>query len=279
MHAVTLRQPDDPDEFRFHARRLLAAAIDPADVIWNADGSETLFSLSAAADSASGGERVVLVPRAFADLADAVVCHRDAGRWALLYRALWRIGHGERRLMEQAADPLVHRLHQMAAAVRRDQHRMTAFVRFRLLPGSDDSGGGAGAHYIAWHEPRHRVLRRASSFFIDRFASMRFSILTPDLTLHWDRAAARFTPGLRREDAVSADAVEDWWRRYYAAVFNPARVNAGLMSSHMPKQYWRNLPEAAVIAELVRTAGTRTGRMLDVAEVGDRDRAGQPDQT
>ena len=32
--------------------------------------------------------------------------------------------------MDQPADTLVHRLQRMAASVRRDQHRMTAFVRF-----------------------------------------------------------------------------------------------------------------------------------------------------
>jgi probable DNA metabolism protein len=111
----------------------------------------------------------------------------------------------------EASDPLVHRLHQIAAPVRHDQHRMTAFVRFRMVPDVD------AELYIAWYEPRHRILRRGSAFFIDRFRNMRFSILTPDLTLHWDRRVERFAPGLPRKDGCSEDAVEDWWRRYYGA--------------------------------------------------------------
>jgi hypothetical protein len=65
-----------------------------------------------------------------------------------------------------------------------------------------------GEIYIAWHEPRHYILRRTTSIFIDRFASMRFSILTPDLTPCWDRTAARYTPGLPKQDAPSDDAVQ-----------------------------------------------------------------------
>jgi len=91
---------------------------------------------------------------------------------------------------------------------------------------------------------------------------MRFSILTPDLTLHWDRHGERFTPGLRRQDAPSEDAIEAWWRDYYAAIFNPARVNPRLMHSHMPKQFWRDLPETRSIPDLIKTARARTERMI-----------------
>jgi probable DNA metabolism protein len=134
----------------------------------------------------------------------------------------------------------------MAASVRHDQHRMTAFVRFRVVPDVD------AELYIAWYEPRHRILRRTSTFFIDRFRNMRFSILTPDLTLHWDRRVERFAPALPRKDACSEDAVEDWWRRYYGAMFNPARSSPRPMQRHMPKHFWRDLPEAAIIASLTR---------------------------
>jgi DNA polymerase len=137
---------------------------------------------------------------------------------------------------------------------------MTAFVRFRSMPSVDPAD--EDEHFIAWYEPQHHVLRRASGFFIDRFASMRFSILTPDLTLHWDRTEARFAPGLRREDAVSVDAVEEWWCRYYASIFNPARINAPLMRSHMPRRFWHNLPEAAVVLDLIEQARSRTSRMI-----------------
>jgi DNA polymerase len=263
MRTVAVPPDDGFAAFRDMARRLLAAGIQPDGVAWTDCPGTSLF-----AEAPSEPGPPPIVPRAYVTLAEAVACHRDADRWPLLYQALWRIARGERALLDAAADPLVHRLRAMEAAVRRDQHRMTAFVRFRTVP------GGAEEHFIAWYEPRHRVLRRTSGFFIDRFANLRFSILTPDLTLHWDRAAAAFGPGLRREDAVSHDAVEAWWQSYYAAIFNPARTNGTLMKRHMPERYWRDLPEARVIAALLREAGPTAQRMIKAT--GSQPRPVQP---
>ncbi len=254
IYTVAIQPPDDLDAFRTMARRLLAAQANPHDVAWLDDQDATLFP----ADPPER-ELSLAVPREYVTLAQSVACHRDGVRWPLLYRALWRIAQGERSLMEQAADPLVHRLRRMATSVKHDQHRMTAFVRFRAVPDQEDD------HFIAWHEPRHRVLRCTAAFFVDRFAAMRFSILTPDLTLHWDRLNATFAPGLRREDALSQDAVEAWWERYYGATFNPARVNQRLMKSHLPTRFWRNLPEARLIADLINEAGARTRRMIQAS--------------
>jgi DNA polymerase len=250
--AVNLDHPDDISEFRSAARRLLAAGVDPANVVWSSGPTGSLF-----ADPLPVDEKIIAVPRAFADLAAAVICHRDQQRLALLYQALWRIDRGEHCLMQQVADPLVHRLQRLATSVGRDQHRMTAFLRFRKIAAPPDD------IYIAWYEPQHLILRRTASFFIDRFTNMRFSILTADLTLHWDRLEATYAPGMKRSDAPADDAVEDQWRRYYAATFNPARINTRLMKSHMPKQFWRDLPEAGTIPDLIAHADSRTQRMIE----------------
>ncbi len=190
------------------------------------------------------------------NLPKSVACHRDDSRWPLLYQLLWRIAAGERTLMNQPADALMHRLYGMAASVRRDQHRMTAFVRFRIV--EDDDGPCS----VAWYEPQHRILRRVTPFFVDRFASLRFSILTPDLSLHWDRRTLRYDPGLSRSAAPPVDDVENWWKRYYCATFNPARVNPRLLQSHMPKRFRRDLPEAETIRDLLGSAGKRTDAMM-----------------
>jgi len=256
MYSVAIRQPDDPTEFRMAARRLLAAEVDPSHVAWT-DGTEsTLF-----ADELPSGEHVVFVPRAFVSLLEQVTCFRDPSRWSLLYQALWRIQRNERFLLDIASDPLTHRLRRMAAAVKHDQHRMTAFVRFRRA--QDDLGDC----FIAWYQPQHRVLRRTASFFIDRFANMRFAILTQDVTLRWDRCHATFGPPLSREDAPSSDAIETWWQHYYSATFNPARVNPQLMKSHMPQRFWRDLPETSAIPNLLAAAPARVNRMVEAASV------------
>ena len=59
--------------------------------------------------------------------------------------------------------------------------------------------------------------------------------------------------------------MESLWRTYFANTFNPARLRVDAMRSEMPVKYWKNLPEAPLIAPLVREAGRRTGAMLDAA--------------
>jgi uncharacterized protein YecE (DUF72 family) len=147
----------------------------------------------------------------------------------------------------------------MARAVKRAAHKMKAFVRFRAV---SDAGTTDGRIYVAWFEPAHLVVEATAPFFARRFRSMRWSILTPDGCAHWDTVRLRFTPGVSRSSAPTADELEELWRAYYAGSFNPARLNSEAMRSEMPKRYWRNLPEARLIAELSRDAPRRTAEML-----------------
>ncbi|MBV9775191.1 MAG: TIGR03915 family putative DNA repair protein, partial [Gemmatimonadetes bacterium] len=181
---------------------------------------------------------------------------RDPGRWALFYRLVWRATHGERALPRVAADPDVHRVLRMGKAVGREVHKLHAFVRFRAV------GEGDERRYVAWFEPAHPVLERAVPFFARRFAVMRWSVLTPDRCAHWDGERLRLTDGLPRSAAPRGDELEALWRTYYASTFNPARLRTRAMRAEMPKRYWRNLPEAAMIPDLVHGASAQVKRML-----------------
>jgi probable DNA metabolism protein len=256
MYLVRMREPDCLAEFRDTARRLIAASIEPAAIVWQENNESSLLAESIPECGPDQPSAPSLVPRAFLLIAQTVICHRAPQRLSLLYQALWRIVQGEKHLLDVPSDALTLRLRRMASAVQHDQHRMTAFLRFRVIR---DHGGD---YCVAWYEPQHRILRRTASFFIDRFARLRFSILTPDLTLHWDGVANSFGPGMNRQDAPPIDHVEAWWQRYYSATFNPARVNERLLASHMPKRFWRNLPEAAAIPRLLSDAKSRTKRMI-----------------
>jgi DNA polymerase len=99
------------------------------------------------------------VPRAFLRLAAAVACHRDAQRWEDLYRVLWRLTHGDPRLLDVGTDPDVHRLVTMERAVRRAAHKMKAFVRFRLVTPDDPD---TPPRYVAWFEPAQHVVERVA---------------------------------------------------------------------------------------------------------------------
>jgi DNA polymerase len=250
MYRIELTRPDAFEEFRDAARALIGAEAAPADVDWRVGGD-----LLGGAAPPHGTARFN-VPAGYVRLAETVACHRDPQRFALLYELLWRITHGERELLAIATDPLVHRLQRMEKSVRRDMHKMTAFLRFRSV---EDE---AGERYVAWFEPEHHILRAVADFFVGRFAAMRWSIVTPQGALHWDGKELSHTAGVAQA-LPAGDALEDWWRTYYRATFNPARANPAAMQTEMPKKYWRNMPETALIPGLLAEAGARTRHMVE----------------
>ncbi|MDQ4086968.1 MAG: UdgX family uracil-DNA binding protein [Pseudomonadota bacterium] len=262
MRVVTLTAEDDFEGWRSAARALAAARVPPPEVSWQVgDGPRDMFGAEAAnaADAPP-----FAVPRAFLTLAETVICHSDPERFALLYAVLVRV-RGKPRALEDAADPLVRRLEAMAKAVRRDIHKMHAFLRFREV------GTPEGPRFVAWFEPEHHIVRAAAGLFVRRFAAMRWSILTPELSLHWDGETLSEGPGATRGDAPDADPVEEAWRTYYGSIFNPARLKVGAMLKEMPKKYWKNMPETALVGELVKGAQAREAQMVaaSAASVGD----------
>jgi uracil-DNA glycosylase len=243
--------------WRDAARPLLSGGVPPERVVWAETGeAEPALGLFAEAAVPEDAGAVHRVPRRFFELGEAAAFHRDPERWAVLYRVLWRITQGEPKLLEVEVDPDVRRLIVMERAVRRASHKMKAFVRFRATGGEDDP-------YVAWFEPEHPVAERVAPFFARRFASMRWSILTPERCVHWDGATLSLTPGVPRSAAPAGDELEDLWRTYYAHIFNPARLNPGAMQAEMPKMYWKNLPEAALIPQLKQEAPLRVRRMIE----------------
>lgn len=253
---ILLPGPAAFDAWRAEARRLLAAEIPPEQVEWHIAGEgRGLFGTEPAL--AAAAETAVRVPRRFVDLAALVIRNRNGERFALLYRVLWRLTQGEPALLDIPTDPDTRRLEEMAKSVRRDAHKMHAFLRFRAVPTPE------GERHLAWFEPEHHILEaEAGGFFARRFAGMRWSILTPAASAHWDGAALRMGPGATRRDAPPEDAGDDLWRTYYAAIFNPARLKPAAMRAEMPVKYWRNMPEAKEIPRLMAEAPRRAAEMV-----------------
>ena len=258
MERAALSSVTDLAGWRAAARDLLTRDVPPEMVEWTT-GAELggIFAddKGGAASGTSGDAARLTVPRAFIELASTAILHRDPQRFALLYRLLWRL-RDERGLLSVAVDPDVARANAMANGVRRDVHKMKAFVRFREIHAD-------GPLYIAWFEPSHYIVEATAPFFARRFANRRWSILTPEASVHWDGAHLEMAPGAARADAPGDDELEALWRTYYASIFNPARLRIAAMRSEMPKKYWRNLPEAELIAPLIATARQRTQQMID----------------
>ena len=244
--------------WRSVARGLILHGHAPDRIEWVGDSAQQPLLTTAPADVLSRGPvSSFSVPSDFLRLAECVACFRDQSRWSLLYRVLWRLTHGEKNLLKIVVDPDVSRLQRMASAIRRDEHKMKAFVRFRRV-GEDDE---CSARYIAWFTPAHLILERVAPFFANRFASMQWSILTPDGSIHWNGETIAFGPALDRAHAPAGDELENLWRTYYASVFNPARLKLRAMRSEMPKKYWSGLPEASMIPGLVAGAPKRVREM------------------
>lgn len=252
------------EAWREKARELLRAGVRPEEVLW-ADASESP-ALLAEEGGLYGRARheAVKVPPAFLSLAERVCAHRDPRRFAILYRLLHRLTlGGERHLLAMSADRDMRQCQLWAQAVGRDVHKMHAFVRFRLV-GLDEASGRE--QFVSWFEPVHRIVRLAAPFFQKRFASMDWSILTPDESVCWDGHTLTFLPGMSRADAPAADAQDDLWRAYYRSIFNPARLKVQAMKSEMPVKYWKNLPEADIISGLITGSSGRVKNMLETPE-------------
>lgn len=259
MQVVRLASETDFSGWRTAARNLRAAHVPPEAALWTVDGDASLFA-PGEAGPAPAPSGAFTVPREFVDLAAQVILHRSDERFALLYRLLWRL-QDEPDLLRITTDPDVARARLLSQAVSKAAHKMKAFVRFRRVEDRDGDIPDVET-YVAWFEPAHRVTEATAPFFAGRFANMRWSILTPDVCAHWDLESLAFTPGADPADAPSSDALEDYWRTYYASIFNPARLKVQAMQKEMPKRYWRNLPEAGLIPELIAQAEARTSEMV-----------------
>lgn len=257
MQRVVLPETGIFDAWRDAARPLAAAGVPGSDVDWSFGDTGT-GGLFDAAPPPAGTARPLSVPREFLNLAAQVILHRDPAAPALLYQALLTL-QNRRGLLADAADPLVRRLATLQKAVRRDIHKMRAFVRFRELPSE-----GPRRSFAAWFEPEHRIVEANAGFFCRRFADMDWAIHTPDLSALWREGALSFAPGAPRPD-LPDDAAEALWATYFANIFNPARIKLGSMRQHMPLKYWKNMPETGQIPAMLNAAEARVRAMQQAA--------------
>jgi len=245
--------------WRDAARALLAESVPPGEVLWEAE--ESLFAETVLREEPKDGS--IRVPAPFMDFARTVACHADPVKWALLYQILWRLTRGgERHLLEIASDPDMAKARLLEKNVRKEIHKMHAFVRFRLISTDAETGR---EQYAAWFEPDHFSLEPAAPFFRKRFTNMDWSIFTPKGCAHWNGEELAFTPGVSHNPVECPDQLEGIWRTYYRSIFNPARLKVKMMTQEMPRRYWKNLPEADLIGELIDNSQRRVNSMYTEA--------------
>lgn len=246
------------EAWRATARRLVLESVTPDAVLLRDTRNHPTLAFGGEPDAPFMPQRTMRAPREFVDLARTVSCHRDAGRWDLLYRVLWRL-QAARDLIRDEIDPDMYELRRLKRQVDRDVHKAHAFVRFRMV---HESGR---EHAIAWHQPEHYILPLAAPFFAHRFPQMHWTILTSDESVSWsvEKQALEFGPGVPRDAAPADDQLEEVWRIYYRSIFNPARLNTAAMRAEMPIRYWSTLPELSVLPGLLASADRRVTAMID----------------
>lgn len=267
---------DSFEAWRDAARLLIAQGLPPHEVQWQstsrdvADLFEGLLPLAAPTIRSSGAKETgsqipsLRMPRALMELLAEAACFRADDRWAFLYRVVWRWHHGERAVMS-AADEDGRRLHAMAKTVHREAHKMNAFLRFR------ERAIELGApRFVAWFEPMHDVLPRVSVHFARRMGKASWLIATPQATAVWDGQTLLQGPPSATGPLEVEDEGEQLWLAYYRSTFNPARLNTQAMELHMPVRYWKNMPEATLIPDLISRAAAGAQRIAQTESVGAR---------
>ena len=235
------------ESWRDAVRPLLASGEKPDRLAW-----PDIFSKPPVVSERSDGKPAPRISRPLMSLLENLACFRHQSRWELMYRLSWRALFENPHLLQDPGDPDVQHAMSMDRAVRRDLHKMHAFVRFREV--TSEAGEPA---YFSWFEPQQEILRKGAKFFVKRFPNMRWTIATPDGGAVWNSSTLSFVDGDLLGERPTGDVSEDLWRTYYRSICNVARINPTAMQREMPQHYWHNLPESAEIPTLIREGSAR----------------------
>jgi uracil-DNA glycosylase len=253
MQEVVLPVTGTVAAWRAAASARLGARVPPEAMAWRV-GPQTADLFASKEMHLEPPKQPVTLPRRVISTLELSLSHRDPERFARAYDVAFRLAH-EGLAWEDRRDPVMRKLLEQAKLAGRAIHKMHAFVRFREVPGA-----GPRRRFAAWFEPEHPIVEAACPFFARRFGDMDWTICTPRITALFVDGDLSF---IETEDQTRspADASEELWRTYFASIFNPARLKVQAMCSEMPRKYWRNLPEAELIPELIRTAPARAADM------------------
>ncbi|MES2064867.1 MAG: TIGR03915 family putative DNA repair protein [Bacteroidota bacterium] len=147
---------------------------------------------------------------------------------------------------EDYGNRFVMRVSEIVRMVRREKHRMEAFVRFQKL--KDNT-------FYAGVEPDFNVLPLLIRHFKSRYADQKWIIydLKRKYGLYYDLHDTQYISldfaNVGKPADVIAAFTEDegiyqhLWKNYFTSVNIPSRKNTKLHVRHIPKRYWKHLTE------------------------------------
>jgi len=140
----------------------------------------------------------------------------------------------------------VLRISEIMVMMRREKHRMEAFIRFQKLKD--------GIYYAAI-EPDFNVLPLLIRHFRSRYADQKWMIydVKRNYGLYYDLHDTEFV-SMEFSEAKSASDVkasfnedeevyQHLWKNYFKSVNIASRKNTKLHVRHIPKRYWKHLTE------------------------------------
>lgn len=202
---VPLSHQVDVSGFHHEATRLLAQQVPPDTVEWCAAPAQDVEEENLDAGRAAIRNRAAraIIPQSFIRMSELVVLHRDALRFDLLYRSLWRLVY-EPDLKNDFGDVDLARLRQMAQAVRRDIQKMKTRLEFRPLELRGESVP------VAWYEPAHFVGETVGAWLARSDPDSRWILLTPDRSMRWDGHKLLSAPAVAPRQDGQPMSDTDW---------------------------------------------------------------------
>lgn len=157
-------------------------------------------------------------------------------------------------MIREIADPLIGRLLKAETRLLGEVHLLKGFVRFAEVQGI----------LVAGIHPKNFVLSLLAPHFVDRFPQEKWMICdyTHHIALLYADGHVELTEW--QEAAVCEYSEQELlyqrlWQRFYSAISIRERENSKCRMTHMPKRYWRNMPEVHEECAQSLTEGKRMG--------------------
>ncbi len=146
---------------------------------------------------------------------------------------------------EDYGNKYVMRVSEIVRMVRRERHRMEAFIRFQELKDKT---------FYAAVEPDFNIIPLLIKHFRDRYADQKWMIydIRRSYGVYYDLHDTQYisldfataNPGNVIAAFNDSEVVyQDLWKNYFTSVNIPARKNTKLHLRHIPKRYWKHLTE------------------------------------
>jgi probable DNA metabolism protein len=187
-----------------------------------------------------------LSPAALSQLNRAFLSE-ETGIESVLVRYIQYAFSSKQSVENDYSNPWVLKVSDVARRVYREKHRMEAFIRFQLTVDN---------LYYAICQPDFNVLPLIEKHFKDRYADQRWLIYDSKrkFGIYYDRSTVSTVEMSFDENTNNGKNVDflldssealyqQLWQQYFSSVNIKARKNLKLHIQHMPKRYWKFLPE------------------------------------